>query len=762
MKPDAPSLVSASDAGLHLVEDALAAGKLERAAAHCRAVLEAAPRSSAALAFMAEIEYKRGERAAALRLASHALEHDRKNARAHWIVGNLNQDEGKLDRAITSYRRALRADGQFAEAQNDLGTAYFAKGWHAEAEQCYRVALAADPHSVAATENLAAVLRAQGRFNPARDAFVRALWLRIRQRLRRLAGRPSRRRSATPQDQRSHTLEAARKQLVSEDYGAGIELLKTWLEKSPEDAEALHVLGAALGRSGKLDEAVACLERAARIHTTSPEIRVTLGDVHLARSEYVPAVENYQRAVMLDPGNAGAMAKIAQVLQVLGHYREAEEIYRLGMQESPGAPALKVNLATTLLSLGRYAEAEAAAREALAADSRSVQALIVMASALMRQGRMEEGKRAVDQAESIDSRNVLVLRWKAVLAMAGRCDFAAAEAFLKEAVAVAPADTAAHLDLAQALLAQQRFTEGWEEYEWRKRDPARSSTYTRPAYRDWDGSALDGKAILVNGEQGLGDEIMFASCLADLPPTVRRRALYCNRRLEKLFRRSFPGWEIVPGSHFGDADPFPALEGIDFAIAAGSLPRFFRRQEADFPKQQTYLRPDPERVEHWRQRLRALGPGLKVGLSWKGGTPLSEGPRRTLSPAQLAPLFGAGGVRWVSLQYGDCAQDRADLARRGVALEHWQDALDDLDETAALMSALELRISVCNTQVHIAGALGAEVWVLAPFSADWRYHYREDSMLWYPAARMFRQARPADWPPVIERVARSLVERAGA
>ncbi len=747
--------------GLQRARQALEAQRFDEARRVGLALLEAHAGSADVLALLGETDYRRGEPAAARSSLDKALALSPRHARSQWVLGNLHQDEGKLDRAIALYRRALRADESLTEAHNDLGTAYFAKGWHQEAEQCYRAALALQPRNLPATENLAATLRAQGKWREARNAFFQALRLRVAVRLRRIFGfgQPAAPSERSQDAARSELLAAAKRLLAGRRWTEAEEALAKWVADHAEDAEALHFLGAALLGSGKHAQAVSALERAIGLRSSSPDFRVTLGNALAARREHVKAIESYQAAYLLDPGNAQAAAGIARALHELGHFREAEEIHRLGLELEPDAD-MHSNLAASLLALGRFAEAEAAARKSLGMNPGSVHALITLSSALMQQGRIEEAQATVESAEAMDPDNVLVLRWKALFQMTRESDFPAAEATLRRAESISPQDYNVHVDLARCLLTQQRFAAGWDEYEWRKRAPARAYVYSRLPYPEWDGTALPGKSIVVNGEQGLGDEIMFASCLGELAGQARRSVLYCNTRLESLFRRSFPGVQIVAGSENAGQGQSPVLEDIDLQVAAGSLPRVFRRRPEDFPRHSGYLKPDDARMAKWRGELAGLGPKVKVGISWKGGTPLSEGARRTLSLEELDPLLRVPGIAWVSLQYGDSSAERsAWKARGGAPLHHWQGAVDDLEETAALIAALDFCISVCNTQVHIAGALGKEVWVLTPLAPDWRYGNAGEGMLWYPAARMFRQDLDRDWSKVIGRVAAELSRR---
>jgi hypothetical protein len=193
------------------------------------------------------------------------------------------------------------------------------------------------------------------------------------------------------------------------------------------------------------------------------------------------------------------------------------------------------------------------------------------------------------------------------------------------------------------------------------------------------------------------------------------------------------------------------------------VPRILRSGPEHFPPHAGYLRADAERTAAWKARLAALGRGPKVGLSWQGGTQVSRAHLRSLSLERLLPVLRVPGVHFVNLQYTDSASERARLAQdHGIELVHWQEAIADYDETAALVAALDLTLSVCTALVHLAGALGKRVWVLTPFSPEWRYGYTGDRMVWYPEARLYRQARYGDWEPVIAAVAGQLKHCADA
>src|SRR6185295_7058678 len=148
-------------------------------------------------------------------------------------------------------------------------------------------------------------------------------------------------------------------------------------------------------------------------------------------------------------------------------------------------------------------------------------------------------------------------------------------------------------------------------------------------------------------------------------------------------------------------------------------------------------------------RLAALPPGLKIGLSWRGGTPLTRNAMRSIPIERLLPLLKQERISFVNLQYGEVKEDLDRMARRhGVTVEHWQEAIDDYEETAALLCALDLTISVCTAVVHLGGALGRPVWAMAPLRPEARYGASGNTMPWYASVRMFRQTGIEDWDSV--------------
>lgn len=427
------------------------------------------------------------------------------------------------------------------------------------------------------------------------------------------------------------------------------------------------------------------------------------------------------------PGHAGALLRLARAKHAVRDYAGAAALWREVVEREPDNAAALNDLGLLVArEFGEFERGEALLRRALAADPGHAEAKANLAWVRCEQGAYEEGFRLFD-----------------------------------EQIRAAPTDQELRLMRAVARLKRGDFAAGWDEYAARFASPV--ATRRPYAFPPWEGGAVRDGALLVYGEQGLGDQIMFASCLPDLLAQVPDCVVECDPRLGPLFARSFPAARVVTAAQTEVrpawlAEAAAGRAPIRAQVAIGDLPRYYRRSAADFPRHSGYLHPDPARVRAWRERLAALGPAPRIGLSWRGGTATSRRGLRSLDLAQLAPLLRGVRATWVSLQYTDCRAELEALRRdHGLAVQHWQAAIDDYDETAALAAALDAVVSVCTAIVHLSGALGRRALVMVPYAAEWRYGAAGEAMPWYPSVRLLRQRAPGAWAELIGRVTNELV-----
>lgn len=357
-----------------------------------------------------------------------------------------------------------------------------------------------------------------------------------------------------------------------------------------------------------------------------------------------------------------------------------------------------------------------------------------------------EADRCLRKALKLDPQNAEAMSNLATLAMR-ECEPQACVYWAEKALALNGDIAAARQDKGYANLMLGNWPEGWAGYE-------EMVGHQRGGMRDehyWDGTPCDD--LLVCGEQGLGDEISFASILPDAMRD-NRIELECDARLYGLFKRSFPDLPV----HKDRFERDPAWRrGREFKARCliGSLAQRYRLKDEDFPGT-PFLVADPERRQQWKVLLDAL-PGKKIGIAWTGGLPSTFKHRRSVTLETLLPILKTPDVSWVSLQYKDPSAEIAEFeAKHGIRIHHWARCTEakDYDETAALVAELDLVITVTTAVVDLAGALGVPCWVLVPSKPHWRYSLTGDDKVWYKSVRLFRQQK--DWKEVVERIAACL------
>jgi hypothetical protein len=234
----------------------------------------------------------------------------------------------------------------------------------------------------------------------------------------------------------------------------------------------------------------------------------------------------------------------------------------------------------------------------------------------------------------------------------------------------------------------------------------------------------------------------------------------CDERLIPLFERSFPKFSAIKRITVDEDYPDEILQS-DIKIPIGSLPSLFRKDINSFPDRKSYLIPDNKEVVKWSGRFAELGKGLKIGISWRGGTTPNIIHRRSVTLDKWAELFSLSGIHFINLQYGDCKEELSKAKEKlGISIHDWADSdpLIDLEDFAAQIAALDLVVSVDNSTIHMAGALGVPVWVLLPFICEWRWLLNREDTLWYPTMRLFRQPSPGEWGSVITKARDELLK----
>lgn len=473
-----------------------------------------------------------------------------------------------------------------------------------------------------------------------------------------------------------------------------------------------------LHRQGDLAAAEAIYRRLLAAAPRLAAIHHLLGTLLHQRGSTAEGIGHVERAIEIDPRDWRYWSDLGCLRESQGEFLSALEAHDHALRQAPRESIVRANRGAVLRKLGRL---EAAAEEyecAIRLDPHSSRWRIARGDVAREQGDFEQADRQYEAAVRLDPQSV---------------DARANRAFLR--------------------LQRGDFAAGWQDYELRwqtEQGLAPRDYFTCP---EWNGEPLTGKTLLVHGEQGIGDEIMFASCFNQLAARAKRVIATCTPRLLPLFRRSFPAIEIEPVERGQEANWVRRRPATDYHIAAGSVPRLLRPSIESFAPARCYLRADPVAVAAWRKRLAALGGTCRIGIAWRGGARIEHRLHRSTELTQWTDLLAQSGVDWIDLQFGDTAEERRKLAaERGIRLHRFGEAdpAGSLADHAALVAALDLVIAVDSTTVHLAGALGGEVWTLASRTSGWRWTIGRETSLWYPRMTILRQPANGNWRPLFD------------
>ncbi|MDB5808186.1 MAG: hypothetical protein JWN94_308 [Betaproteobacteria bacterium] len=477
--------------------------------------------------------------------------------------------------------------------------------------------------------------------------------------------------------------------------------------------------------------------------------------------DYTTAIARFKRVIAIRHDDADTHNNLGLSYLAAHQYEDALDAFVLSAHFRPRFPQAYYNMALATRAVGALDESVRYLEQAIEIKPDFVAAHNTLGYMLTHQtGDFAQGAAHIRTALSLDPADPDVLcNYGAVLVQEGNADEALK--LCERLVKAYPDMHEARLNRALAKLKLGRFDTGWRDYEARKLAGGNyiSRAITLP---EWQGESLHRKKLLVYAEQGLGDQIMFASCLPDLLKRADSCLIECARPLASLFTRSFAPAMVVMQS--GDAELLRTAEaaGMNYQVAIGSVPAQVRRNAEEFPPQAGFLRAEASRTDFWKARLDALGKGLKVGISWTGGAPSTRGANRSTRVVDWLPILQQQGCHFINLQYGSAGADLQPFRQLnpGLMLHDWPEAIVNYDETAALVAALDLVISVQTAVVHLAGALGTPAWVMLQAACEWRYGQHGESMPWYSSVRLFRQARQSEWNPVISDVTRHLSEMA--
>lgn len=623
-----------------------------------------------------------------------ALAVDSGRVMAHVAMGLALFDLRQFEEALASYERALALDGAHAQAWTCRGDALLELRRHQEACESFARALALEPCSLHALSGCGLALHAIGCFEEALARYDQAL-----------THQPG---HALTHYHRGNVLQAlSRLEDALASYDKAVAL-------APAHWQAHCNRGNVLQKLLRLDAAVGSYDLAIALKPDAAEIFYNRGGALHLLGRDAQAIASYDQALAIDPSHAQAHCNRGNSLQALLRLDEALASYEQAIACDPGYADAHYNRGNALHEAQCWEKAIASFDQAIAINPGHAPAYYNRGNAFKELNRPKEAVASLDRA-----------------------------------IALEPDRPESHWNRSIALLLDGQFSPGWQAYEWRWKTPSAGFVPRTLPQPLWLGQpCLQGKTILLYGEQGLGDTLQFC-----------RYAKWVKALGARVLME-------IPASLMG---LLGALEGVDARIEAGqplpefdvqtpllSLPLALGTQLHTIPSPDAYLQADPRRVAVWEA---LLGPrrGLRVGLVWRGN-PLHRNDHRRSVPLSEVVRHLPKGLDFVSLQKDLGDGDALLLKHSGI--RHFGDHLQDFQDTAALCRALDLVVCVDTSMAHLAGALGRPCWVMLPHVPDWRWLLEREDSPWYASIRLFRQDHSRSWPPVLSRIAQALADLA--
>jgi len=564
------------------------------------------------------------------------------------------------------------------------------------------------------------------------------------------------------------------------------------LKLKPNYINALYNLGSLLLLKKSYKKAESTLNKALQLNPNHIEVYITLGNLFLEQNRHTDAETAYHKAINLNPNNADAYSNLGSLYLNQKNFEEAEICYKNALALCPAHIDILNNLGILHIKLKQLEEAEIYFKNALQVKPEHAETLNNLAYLSLEQNNystaiefcqkalqlkpnydsaynnlgliylerehFSDAETAFLSALSINLENTEV-NYNLGNLYQKQKHYAKAERYYQKALTLQPNFIDARTNLAILLLMLGRFKKGWKHYEARYH-PDKEDRKTFPPDFDipqWQGESIVGKAILIWSEQGIGDEVMFASCFNDLKNLQGKIIVACDSRLINIFTHSFPFLNFIATDATNEYTSI--AHTLDYHCAIGSLPHFFRNDSKDFEKSLCYLKVNNDLLTKWQERYRSLKYPINIGISWRGGKNPQYQQLRSLALSQWLPIM-KHKANFINLQYGNHQTEINTFTNEtGIPIYDWDDAnpLSDLDNFSAQIKALSLVISIDNATVHFSGALGVKTFVLLPYNQEWRWMDKRNDSVWYPhIMRLFRQKMEGNWGNIIQDIVYAL------
>lgn len=610
-------------------------------------------------------------------------------------LGNAHKKQGEMNQALACYYSAINLRAEFPEAHNNIANILALDARNLDlALQHYNIAIRLKPDYYEAIHNLGMVYDKLGATDKAISTYLRAL-----------AQRP---RSPETLNSLGNSFEK------SGQTDKAISAYETAIQLKPDHCEAYNNLGNCLKSLGRLEDAIRHYQTAISIRPKDSSFHYNLGIVLLENAAPMAARKALMRSIQLDPSYGDAHNALANCYRALNELDMAVQSYERAAELGSEHGAYHFNLANCLKDQGKLHEAVAKYKTAIALEPLNAEFHNNLGIAFKDLSQFEPAKIAFDQAINLK-----------------------------------PNSPEAHFNKSVALLKSGQLADGWKLHEWRWQRKDHKQARFKTSKPIWNPNHYE--RVLVWGEQGLGDQIMFASMLPEFERLCRGVTVAVDKRLIPLFQRAFsPNLAYVEAPQDADENSY------DSQISIGSLAQYLRNREDDFKASSAgFLQPDPDRVAQIRAALSRDHPTDIIGISWRSGSQVTGAMRSMPLSTLIRPLLKPGR-RFVNLQYGDTQDEMNDIRKcLNVDLVDLSDIdnQQDMEGLAATICACDRVISTTNATVHLAGALNKETHIVLPFANDWRWQTERKDSFWYESVQLYRKPYQGSWDQPVQAIA---------
>lgn len=668
-------------------------GRLDEAEHLYRQVLDHQPHQQDALRLLGVLCRQRGDLETSRKLLELALEIRPDCPETHHDLGLVWFELHRYPEALAAYQKAITLRFHFPEAHNNLGNAYHALQDLENAAASYQEAVSQQPGLAEVHFNLGLV----------------------------------------EQDRRNDMAALSH-------YERALKIL-------PEYPEALLNLGLVQSNLGHSAAAESNYLKALRLKPDYAEAWLNLGYVQQSQGRLSEAESSFRRVLALLPSNVPAHLNLSMVLENLGKTEEAEREARKAVSLAPDHPRAQSYLGALALKRNGLDEAIACSNRALDLDPNFIPAHVTVSQVLLIRNRLEEAAQRSETILDLDGANVSAHTCLGVIRTRQRRPWEALVA-LEKALRCNPNDSDAMINLAICELSLGRFISGWKHYEARWTTQLTFCVPRHFSQPRWRGENLEGRTLLLYGEQGFGDTIQFVRYAKLVAEGGARVLLECQPSLKNLL-------QTVAGVDraFSYGETLPAF---DLQAPLLSLPGIFQTTVKTIPWEVPYLCPPVTAA----QKLPPVpGERFRVGLAWCGSRSQND-DQRPVPFRSLQPILEIEPIAFYSFQTRLAAEELQHVNSSSNMVD-LSSTLADFSVSAAFIQQLDLVITIDTALAHLAGALGKRVWVLLPFAPDWRWTLEGEDNPWYPTMRVFRQTEFGNWSTPVGRVAselRTLVE----